>query len=159
MLGHLWSLLPFGPSPAYRLNLFSAFTSTLALVFVYQTVVTLARRRPSLAGWTAAIALGTATTFWAQATTTNIRSLTGLFTAMTLYFLVRFGRSVPSSDKAAGQVPNDRWLILAAATLGFGITHHVSLAFLALVAVVYVFRPTAPCGAHHAAGSGRSWLG
>lgn len=136
LLGHLWTLLPFGAGPAYRLNLFSAVTSTLTLMVVYQTVVVLARRRPLLAGWTAAVALGTATTFWAQATTANIRSLTALFTALALYCLVRFGQAVRAEDGRRNTA--DRWLILAALALGFGTTHHVSLAFLALIGVVYV---------------------
>lgn len=133
MLGYLWTRLPFGSSPAFRLNLFSAVTSTATLVAVYLTVVTLARRRPLLAGWTAAVALGTATTFWAQATTANIRSLTGLFTALALYCLVRFGQAVAKE----GDTTADRWLVAAALVLGLGTTHHVSLAFLALIGVAY----------------------
>lgn len=138
MLGHLWTRLPFGDSPAYRLNLFSAATSTLTLVIIYLTVVLLARRRPLLAGLTAAIALGTATTFWAQATTANIRSLTGLFTALTLYCLVCFGLAVTKREGENGSSRPDRWLVLAALALGLGITLHISLAFLALVSLAYV---------------------
>lgn len=135
MLGNLWTRLPIGAGPAFRLNLFSAVTSTLTLVLVYLTVLSLARLRPVMAGWIAAVALGTATTFWAQATTANIRSLTGLFTALALYCLVRFGQSTVAESTRPRA---DRWLVAAALALGFGVTHHVSLAFLAALAVVYV---------------------
>ncbi len=138
MLGHLWTRLPIGTGPAYRLNLFSAVTSTLTVAVVYITVWRLAGRRPIVAGLAAAIALGTATTFWAQATTANIRSLTALFTALALYSLIRFGQGVSKQGSGGATNRTDRWLVLAALSLGFGITHHVSLAFLALVALAYV---------------------
>lgn len=138
MLGHLWTLLPLGPGPAYRLNLFSAATSALALLMVYLTATRLAGRRPLLSGWTAALALGTATTYWAQATTANVRSLTGLFTALTLYCLIRFGQATRAHDGTAASAGADRWLILTALALGFGVTHHTSLVFLAMIALLYV---------------------
>lgn len=132
MLAHLMTRLPFGQSPAYQVNLFSALTSVLTLVVVYWTSLRLGRRQ--LPAITAAIALGTAMTFWAQATTANIRSLTALFTALILLALFEFRRRA-----ATGATGADRWLILAALFFGFGVTHHVSLAFLAPLAMAFVF--------------------
>ncbi|MCI0406252.1 MAG: DUF2723 domain-containing protein, partial [candidate division Zixibacteria bacterium] len=86
-LAHLMTRLPLNASPAYKVNLFSALTSTATLLLVYLSVYRLTRR--PLAGVTAALALGTATTFWAQATTANIRSLTALFAAAAIYALLR----------------------------------------------------------------------
>jgi 4-amino-4-deoxy-L-arabinose transferase-like glycosyltransferase len=77
-----------------------------------------------LAAGTAVLALGSATTFWAQATTANIRSLTALFAALALYALIRHGQ-----EKAK----TDRYLVLFAVALSFGFTHHLSLAFMGLV--------------------------
>jgi hypothetical protein len=85
---NLFSRLPIGQTPAYRVNLLSAFTSAAALIFVMLTVKELTGS--ILGGVITAGALGTATTFWAQATTANIRSLTALFAAIAFYAFVMF---------------------------------------------------------------------
>ncbi len=134
MLAHLMTRLPLGMSPAYNVNLFSAITSSLTVVVVYWTTFRLARRQ--LPAITAAIALGTAMTFWAQATTANIRSLTALFTALILLALFEFRRR--SAPSAVGSRA-DLWLVLAALFFGLGVTHHVSLVFLGPLALAFVF--------------------
>ena len=88
MVAHLFTrLLPF-VSPAYAVNLFSAVTSALTVGVVYLSAARLTGRR--LPGLVAAVALGTATTFWSQATTANVRSLTALFAALAIYALLEF---------------------------------------------------------------------
>jgi len=124
-------LFPF-VSPAYAVNLFSAVTGALTVSVVYLAGVTLTGK--SLSGLVAAFALGTATTFWSQATTANVRSLTGLFAALIILALLRFQKSVGRGDREGA----DRWLILAALLIGFAVTHHVSLLFLAAVALIFV---------------------
>ncbi len=127
LLGKLFTLIPIG-NLAYRLNLLSAVTGALTLALVGATVHHIIltagfETRPTAAVWgglAAALALGAATTFWAQSTTANIRSLTGLFTALCLYALVT------------------RRLKLFALSLGFGLTHHASLAFFGLFFVLYL---------------------
>ncbi|MCB8943243.1 MAG: DUF2723 domain-containing protein [Ardenticatenaceae bacterium] len=144
LLGHLATWLPFGPTPAYRLNLFSALTSTLTLLFVYMAVQRLTKSTWGAA--TAVLTLGTATTFWAQATTANIRSLTALFAAMTLYWLIlwqgqrekREGRGERGEGRAESIHPPHSSLLLAIVSLSFGITHHVSLVFMGLVFALFV---------------------
>lgn len=136
LLGHLFTKLPFGSTPAYRLNLFSAITSTLTLWLVQASVWRLTKSRA--AGLTAVFALGTATTFWAQATTANIRSLTGLFAALVIYWLVCFyeeQRGEGAEERGRGR----RFLLLAALSLSLGITHHASLVFMGVVWVAFVF--------------------
>ncbi|MFN2138236.1 MAG: protein O-mannosyl-transferase family, partial [Candidatus Promineifilaceae bacterium] len=96
LFGHLVSSLPFGPTPAYRLNLFSAITSTLTLGAVYATIWILTRRRLPAAA--AILALGSTTTFWAQATTANIRSMTALFAALIFLALTQFYRAIVTGD-------------------------------------------------------------
>ncbi|MEM7116902.1 MAG: DUF2723 domain-containing protein [Chloroflexota bacterium] len=153
VLGHLFSKLPIGPTPAYRLNLFSALTSTLTLWLVQASVWRLTKSR--VAGLTAVLALGTATTFWAQATTANIRSLTGLFAALVIYWLIRFYQTeMPSlwrdgissrfgdpASKNARPLKNtlSPVLVLAALSLSLGITHHASLVFMGLLWIAFVF--------------------
>lgn len=146
-------------SPARTLNFFSALTGALTLGVVALTV---RRFTPSpWPGLLAASALGVSTTFWSQSTTANIRSLTGLFTALCLYAL--------SVSRAKGDVPSvtghgsrftfdDPPSTLHAPTpivhalrsllhaprstlffllLSFGILHHPSLLFMGVVFISY----------------------
>ena len=157
LLAHLFTRLPIG-SPAYMVNLLSAVFGALTVVVVYRSGLLLTGRRlPALLG---AVALGTATTFWSQATTANVRSLTALFAALAIYALLEFRIATKRRDtkgKLGRAHPNepletqpkirivdsesanpDRWLTLFALVMGFGLTHHVSLAFLALVGLVFI---------------------
>lgn len=84
-----------------------------------------------IAGLLAALALGLSTTFWAQATTTNIRSLTALFTALMLFVSAQ----AYATRKAS-------MLIAFAVVLGFGVGHHVSLVFVGAVLGVFVLMET-----------------
>lgn len=145
MLAHLMTRLPIGINAAAKVNLLSAFTSAATLVLVYLTVEAITGKR--LAGLAAAVALGTATTFWAQATTANIRSLTAFFAALAIYALIRYTQ--PFLDRATSPRTFDstiheiesrqqRWLVVFGLAIGFGISHHASLLFMALVFITFV---------------------
>ncbi len=127
LLAHGMTRLPGPGSAAVKVNLLSAISSSLTLWLVYLTTLRLTKR--VMAAATAVIALGTATTFWAQATTANIRSLTALFAALMLYALIRFWQ---------GNHARDQWLALFAAALGLGVTHHPSLLFMGALFVVFL---------------------
>lgn len=137
LLAHLATQLPLGSTPAYRANFFSAIiaASTLSLVFLSAARLT----RSRLAGLVTAIALGTATTFWAQATTANVRMLAAFFTALAVYLLllVRSARLNAHSDTSLLWPVSDRatnpLVFLLALTLSLGVTHHASLIFMAFV--------------------------
>lgn len=132
LLAHLMiRLLPMVP-PAYAVNLFSAITSALTVGLVFLSGVLITRRWLPAIG--AAIVLGSATTFWAQATTANVRSLTGLFAALILYGLISFRIATLGKREHTA----DRWLIVTALFMGFGLTHHISLLFLILVGLVFI---------------------
>jgi len=120
LLAKGFSLLPLG-EVAWRVNLMGAVTGALTLVAVGQT----ARRIGGTpwAGIVAAAALGFSTTFWAQSTTVNIRALTVLLAALSCDCLVRFLLA------PAGSREGIRALTGLAVSLGFGISHHGSLAF------------------------------
>ncbi|MBI3359922.1 MAG: DUF2723 domain-containing protein [Chloroflexi bacterium] len=155
LLGKLFiSLIPFG-TPAYRLNLLSALLAALTLVFVSRAVRALTDSEA--AGLIAAGALGVSTTFWSQATTANVRMLTALCAAMALHWLTKFklqtsnpkpqisSRKFPTSDlrlptshvpRHTSHVPPS--LILFSLSLGLGISHHASLAFMGVVFVIYL---------------------
>ncbi len=146
LLAHLTTRLPIGDTAAYRVNLLSLFTSTAVLLLVYQTVWDMTKRVWAAA--TAVLALGTATTFWAQATTANIRSLTALFAALALWVLVRFYKEVEKEKRLEIEEPvlslpkdwrlKDRWLVVAALAVSLGVGHHLSLAFMGVVFLLFV---------------------
>lgn len=133
MLAHAMTRLPVVQSPAYMVNLFSALTSALTLAIVFLTVFRVTGRY--WPGVIAALALGSATTYWSQATTANVRSLTGLFTALVFLTAVQFRETVTADGQ---EHRADRRLILLAFFLGLGVGHHPSLVFLALVVLIYV---------------------
>ena len=151
LLGHLFTQLPLGATPAWRLNLFAAVTSTLTLWLVQASVYRLTKS--VVGGLTAVIALATATTFWAQATTANVRSLTALFAALAIYWLIQFQEDQSQSENIKDFAdstdlsafvrvrprPISPTLPLAALSLSLGITHHASLAFMGIVWVIFVF--------------------
>ncbi len=132
LLGHLFTKLPFGETPAYRVNLLSAVTSTATLLIVMATVYRLTKSW--LGTLVSVLALASATTFWAQATTANIRSLTALFAALALYALMGFREATQSKNSKLA----DRCLILFALAMGFGLAHHLSLAFMALIFGLFI---------------------
>lgn len=141
MLGWLFARMPLGPTPAWRLNAFSAVAAAATLSLVYST----ARRLSGswLSGLAAAVALGSATTFWATATQASIRPLTTLFAALCLYALIEHGHRLKHqpSDATPGarSAPRDSYLILFSVGLSLGLTHHPSLVFPAIVFVLYLF--------------------
>jgi len=132
LLGHLFTWLPFGPTAAYRVNLLSAFTSTATLVIVLATVYRLTKSW--LGSITAVLTLASATTFWAQATTANIRSLTALLAALAIFALIGFRQATQSKNSKLA----DRYLILFALAMGLGLAHHLSLAFMALIFLLFI---------------------
>ena len=119
LLGWLMAQLPIGAIP-WRINLLSALLAAGTLALVSVIVRRLTGR--TLAGLAAALALGTSTTFWAQATQSNVRTLAAFFTALCVYALVR--RSRPIS--------------LFAASFTLGLFHHLSLAFIGLFFIAYL---------------------
>ena len=132
LIAHLFvRLLPF-LSPALAVNLFSAATSALTVAVVFLAGYLITRNR--LASLVAAVALGTATTYWSQATTANVRSLTGLFASLIIFTLIAFRHDIPMSERGKA----DRWLTLAALSMGLGLTHHVSLVFLIGVGLMFL---------------------
>lgn len=148
LVGKLFTLLPFS-TPALRLNLMSALLAAGTLTLVGAAV----RRMPPTpalsyssttkeggcsgmwGGLASILALGAATTFWAQATTANIRMPTAFFTAWCLYLLIAYRESLfafRSSPLA------DRCLMLFALAFSLGIGHYFPLAFVGLFFVAYL---------------------
>jgi hypothetical protein len=137
MVGHLFvRLLPWG-TPAYRLNVMSGLLAASTLVLVARATRLWARRLGASSlvaaggGLAAALTLGSATTFWAQATIANVRTPAALFAALALYALSRFAT-------ASGRKQADRALVFLGLTLGLGGSHYPPLAFVGLFFVIYL---------------------
>jgi hypothetical protein len=141
LLGKLFISLVRVGDYAYRLNLFSAFTSALTLVLVNLSIKRLivgqqsptdsrwARSLSTLASLLPTILLGLSTTFWSQATTTNIRSLMALLTALAVYALSQY-RLTPAPNRLA--------FFLFSVSLA--VVHHLSIAFIALILILSVLQ-------------------
>lgn len=142
LVGALWVRLLSLGSLAFRLNLLSAALAATTLVLLAAATQTFALRRLQLSrpaavtgGITAALLLGTAPTFWVQATTANIRMPTLLFCAWGFLALARYGIAKPAAQPSTF---NFQLLTLALA-LGLGVGHHPSLVFLAVGWAVYLW--------------------
>lgn len=148
MVGKLFTL--FTPrNPALGLDAMSAVlaAATLALTFmaVQRFVAGLpgARQINQAAGnWgglAAALALGTSTTFWAQATTANIRMPTLFFVAWCLYEISNLQPPIPNPQSPISNIhQNTIRLARFALALSLGLGHHPSLAFVGLFFVLYI---------------------
>jgi hypothetical protein len=115
LLGWLWSRLPLGGTPAWRLNLFSAAAAALAIGLVYLAGRALGQR-PLLAA-AAAAALAASRSFWAQATIAEVYALAALLQAALILALLRW---------RAGRLPC--WAVGLA--LGLGLAHHRAIVLM-----------------------------
>ncbi|HIC94857.1 MAG TPA: DUF2723 domain-containing protein, partial [Anaerolineae bacterium] len=130
MLGRLFTLLPLG-DPARRVNLMSALFAALTLALVSRTVRRASPKFGALGGVAAAASLAGATTFWAQATTANVRSLSALLTALCLFLLVSYAQKARAKRASPSLTP-------FALAFGLGMTHHGSLVFLGLAFAAFL---------------------
>ncbi|MCB0012826.1 MAG: DUF2723 domain-containing protein, partial [Anaerolineales bacterium] len=130
LIAGLFSHLPLGTNAAWRVNLFGLLCALATLALCYLVAYRLFRS--SLAALAGAAFLGVATTFWAQATTANIRSLTALFAASLL--------AVALEWYAANQVQRaaSHWPPLFAFLLVLGVGHHASLIFMGAILTLFM---------------------
>jgi hypothetical protein len=131
------SRLP-GVSPATAINGLSALLAAGTLALLSRASARLWSN--TLAGLAGAAVLGLSTTFWAQATTANIRMPAAFATAWALERLANY-RALLAADRP-GQPAALAWLALA---LGVGVSHHASLVFVAALLGGYALwlRPSA----------------
>lgn len=124
LLGKLATLLPLN-SVAWRVNLLSALLAALTLAVAARTVRRLTGS--AVAGLVSALALGGITTFWAQATTANIRALMALCTALVLLLALEYSAQ-----------PTRRRLAALAVAAGVAVGHHGSLGLLFVPLAAYL---------------------
>lgn len=123
LLGWLWSHLPLGRTPAWRMNLLSALAAALAVGVVYLAARALGQRGSVAAA--AALTLATALTFWTQATIAEVYALALLLQALLFLALLRW---------RAGRWPF--WIV--GLIFGLGLAHHRSIILLAPGALLFV---------------------
>src|SRR6266404_6215391 len=87
MLGHLFSVLPFGSIP-FRVNLLSVLCDSIAVGIVYLTAARLVRSRTAAA--VAALALAVNPTFWEWSLAAEVFPLNNLLAAILVLLLVRW---------------------------------------------------------------------
>jgi Protein O-mannosyl-transferase TMEM260-like len=126
LLGKLWSSLPFGPSVAWRMNLLSAVSASLATVTVYHHVQWRTRRVvPALA---AALSLAFGLTFWEQATMADKYAFNAFMVALVLHLALRWGETRSPAT-----------LKLLALAYGLSLTHHRTMVLFAPALLAYVW--------------------
>ncbi|MBK9710913.1 MAG: DUF2723 domain-containing protein [Kouleothrix sp.] len=123
ILGWLWSQLPLGGAPAWRVSLLSAFAAALAVGVVYLVARALGQARVVAAA--AALALAASRTFWSQATIAEVYALAALLQALLLLALLRWR--------------GGRWpLWVAGLLLGLGLAHHRTIVLMIPGALLFV---------------------
>ncbi len=129
LAGWLWSQLPLGGTPAWRLNFFSAATAALAVGAVYVAARALGQRLVVAAA--AALALATSFTFWSQATIAEVYGLAALLQALLLLALLCWRA--------------ERWpLWPVGLLLGLGLAHHRTIVLLLPGVLVFVLLSRRP---------------
>ena len=122
MLGWLWSWLPLGGTPAWRMNLFSACTAALAVGALFLAARALGQSR--LVAAMAALTLAVSSTFWSQATIAEVYALAALIQALLILALLRWRQG--------------RWpLWVAGLLLGLGLAHHRTIILMIPGALVF----------------------
>src|SRR5437763_8371863 len=117
MLGHLFSLVPFGPIP-FRVNLLSAICNALTIGVVYLSAFRLTRSQ--LAAAVAALLLAVNPTFWEWSLAAEVFPLNNLLAAVLILLLITW-REQP-----------ERGVLLIAAffVAGLALTNHQTIVLL-----------------------------
>jgi len=124
VLGHLFSLLPFG-APAFRVNLFSALWGSLCLGLVFLILRTLSIDRTHAVF--ATLFLGFTTVFWSQTGVAEVYSFNGFLIACIFFWILAYNR-----DKKRSQ------LYLIFLTTGLALSNHYPLVILSGVGLVFL---------------------
>jgi Protein of unknown function (DUF2723) len=118
MLGHLFSLLPFGPVP-FRVNLLAVTCDALTVAVIFFTALRLSRSRPAAA--IAALALAVIPAFWKWSLAAEVFPLNNLLASVLIYLLV-----------AWHEEPHRPGVLIAAFFVtGLALTNHHTIVLLA----------------------------
>ena len=160
LVGRMFSLLAFGDltQVAFWINMVSALSSSLTVLFLFWTITLLARKVVTgrdvaaaapvyTAGQTLAVLgsglIGAAAfmfsdSFWFSAAEAEVYAMSSLFTALVFWAILKWETVADAPD-------SDRWLILIAYLMGLSIgVHLLNLVTIPALGFVYYFRR-----AHH----------
>ena len=129
LVGWVWTHLVVVGDAAYRMNLFSAFWSALAVGLLYPTARLLLRQAfpdlpPAalrLAAALSSVALAVTPTLWSQSIIAEVYSLQLFLIVLLLYFLLRWSERRPETLSAGDETGGTRLLLPAAACRGLGL--------------------------------------
>ena len=124
VLGHLFSLLPFG-EPAFRVNLFSALWGSLCLGVLFLILRILSIE--IIHSIFATLFLGFTTVYWSKTGVAEVYSFNGFLIACIVFWILSYNR-----DKKRGQ------LYLVFLTMGLALSNHYPLVILTSVGLVFL---------------------
>lgn len=148
MIGRFFSLFAFGnvTQVALMINIMSAISSSLTILFLFWSITLLARKvimdggreedttaqyLVLAAGAIGALAYTFSDSFWFSAVEGEVYAMSSFFTALVFWAILRW-------ERVADEPHNYRWLLFIAYLVGLSIGVHM-LNLLAIPAVVYVF--------------------
>ncbi len=135
-------------SAAYAINLLSAVTSALTILFLFWTITHFAKRliakdvdpdnnQTALiigAGLIGALAYTFSDTFWFSAVEAEVYATSSFFTAITFWAILKW-------EHIADEKHADRWLVLISYLIGLSVcVHLLNLLTIPALAMVYYFR-------------------
>ena len=148
LLGRLFSLFAGGDvtQVAFWVNMVSATTSALCVMFTFWTITHLGRKliiksgdalsmqqvlAISVSGLVGALALTWSDTFWFSAVEAEVYASSSFFTTLTFWCILKW-------ENNADEKGSERWLVLIAYLIGLAIGVHL-LSILVIPSVVYVY--------------------
>jgi len=148
MVGRVFSLMAGSDVTkiAFWVNMVSAFTSALCVMFYFWTITHLAKKivlkgvqdlnlQQTIAvmasGLVGSLALTWSDTFWFSAVEAEVYASSSFFTAVTFWSILKW-------ENVANEKHADRWLVLIAYLIGLAIGVHL-LNLLVIPAIVYVY--------------------
>ena len=126
LISKVWSLLPLGPSIAWRMNFLAALSAALAATLIYWSVIVLFGRIVPALG--AALFLAIGVTFWEQAVMADKYAFNALMVALVLGLALYWGNS--RSPAALNGL---------ALAYGLSLAHHRSMLLFAPALLGYVW--------------------
>ncbi|MCK5281408.1 MAG: DUF2723 domain-containing protein, partial [Cyclobacteriaceae bacterium] len=144
MIGRIFSLLSLGNrmEVAFWVNMTSAMSSALAVMFTFWSVVMLGRRLKSkatdftliLAGAIGAFSIAFADSFWYSAVEAETYAMAALFIAINFWAILKW-------TQVKDQTIAGKWLIFMLYSLGLSVgVHPMSLLVLPALALIIVFK-------------------
>lgn len=148
MIGRLFSSFVGPESAAYMVNVLSALSSALTILFLFWTITHLAKKIVTQneeltdgsifaimgAGLVGAFAYMFSDTFWFSAEEGEVYAMSSFFTALTFWAILKW-------EENYEKISSDRWIILIFFLIGISVgVHLLNLLVIPAAAFVYYFR-------------------